>query len=247
MLYFFISKQPDIGCSRATCHCFAYRCSFFKPLDMGWVKLNFMELDMSRIGHLTERHDPFLGDTVQDVLSLFDAGCGIASCYISIDPHRFPSFCGKPHFSTFLFCCMLKLSLHGRSSVWQMPSPKGVEGWASFFLNLGVPSGNLTVCYGKLPIYSGFTHKKWGFYIVTLVYQKVNVYRTMWKTPRFRFGTWSAFMVGFPHLGVTGLQEAIVSFQSVYLMIIFAVKNLPFRPRKIIISLYWNIYRGFLK
>ena len=28
----------------------------------------------------------------------------------------------------------------------------------------GIPSGNLTVCYWKWPIYSGFTHWKWWFF-----------------------------------------------------------------------------------
>jgi hypothetical protein len=36
----------------------------------------------------------------------------------------------------------------------------------------GIPSGNLTVCYWKWPIYSGFTHWKWWFSIVMLVYQR---------------------------------------------------------------------------
>jgi hypothetical protein len=31
-----------------------------------------------------------------------------------------------------------------------------------------------TVCYWKWPIYSGFTHWKWWFSIVMLVYQRVN-------------------------------------------------------------------------
>ena len=36
-----------------------------------------------------------------------------------------------------------------------------------------LPSGNLTVCYWKLPIYSWFTYSKWWFSIAMLVYQRV--------------------------------------------------------------------------
>ena len=36
-----------------------------------------------------------------------------------------------------------------------------------------IPSGKLTVCYGKLIIYSRFSHWKWWFSIVMLVYQRV--------------------------------------------------------------------------
>ena len=38
-----------------------------------------------------------------------------------------------------------------------------------------IPSGKLTVCYWKWPIYSGFSHEKWWFSIVMLVYQRVHL------------------------------------------------------------------------
>ena len=39
-----------------------------------------------------------------------------------------------------------------------------------------LPSGKLTVCYWKWPIYSWFTYNKWWFFIVMLVYQRVLFY-----------------------------------------------------------------------
>ena len=39
-----------------------------------------------------------------------------------------------------------------------------------------LPSGKLTVCYWKWPIYSWFTYTKWWFSIVMLVYQRVLFY-----------------------------------------------------------------------
>ena len=37
-----------------------------------------------------------------------------------------------------------------------------------------LPSGNLTVCYGKSQFLNGKVHHKWPFSIAMLVYQRVN-------------------------------------------------------------------------
>ena len=68
---------------------------------------------------------------------------------------------------------VLVFSLSGwRDAISLMNYPQ----WKSQMVkSLTLPSGNLTVCYWKWPIYSELSHEKWWFSIVMLVYQRQRV------------------------------------------------------------------------